>query len=454
MSRGALDLWLYGTHLASLSEDFQERMALAWTDDARDAFGEGSRVLSAKLPIGGRIVPPLVKNFIDGLLPEGNARVNAALAAGSPPDDTFALIRAYGRDTPGAVQIVTEGYGDPSRVGHYEPLSLGEVAERIKNADKHSPADPTGATGESSTLPGMVPKIVLHRVRSSGEQPGESAVASGWYACRDGAASTWIVKRAWSPDSGIGDVVDTEVLSIALARRLGLTSIEAEILELDGVRAIAVSRYDRGLDGRHPRIHQEDLAQAIGLDTRDPNKKFQWGSRMPSLRHAYDVLVEGGGDPAPLLRLATFSHLIGNTDLHAKNISFLRLPDGRVELSPAYDIAMHLHHPRENRRSALDVNGKHAMADIDVADLIAEGVRWGLTERRARVLVLGTARDLVAAIETEDPADHPGVSEEAWGVITERAGAAAGPVPVASHATKDDHVAEGRPRRRGPRPPR
>lgn len=453
MSRAALDIWLYGTHLASLSEDVRGRMVLTWTDAARDDFGEGSRVLSAKMPIGGRIVPALVRNYIDGLLPEGNARVNAALAAGAPPDDSFALIRAYGRDTPGAAQIVPEGHGDPSRAGHYEPLSLSEVAERVKNADKYSPADPTGATGESSTLPGMVPKIVLHRVRSSGEQGERSAGESGWYACRDGAASTWIVKRAWSPDSGIGDVVDTEVLSLTLARRLGLTSIEAEILELDGVRAIAVSRYDRGLDGRNPRIHQEDLAQAIGLDTRDPNRKFQWGSRMPSLRHAYDVLVEGGGDPAPLLRLATFSHLVGNTDLHAKNISFLRLPDGRVELSPAYDIAMHLHHPRENRRSALDVNGKHAMADIDVADLIAEGVSWGLTERRAGALVLGTARDLAAAIETEAPADHPGVSEEAWRVITERAGAAAGSMPLTPHAATDDG-GHGRTRRRGPRPPR
>ena len=80
---------------------------------------------------------------------------------------------------PGATQRCFDG--DPSRAGHYEPLSLGEVAERIKNADKHSPADPTGATGESSTLPGMVPKIVLHRVRSSGEQTEESAVEPGWY---------------------------------------------------------------------------------------------------------------------------------------------------------------------------------------------------------------------------------------------------------------------------------
>ena len=53
----------------------------------------GDRLLSAKLTIGTTPVPPLVKAYLDGLLPEGNARVNHALTAGVAPDDTFGLIR-------------------------------------------------------------------------------------------------------------------------------------------------------------------------------------------------------------------------------------------------------------------------------------------------------------------------------------------------------------------------
>ena len=151
--------------------------------------------------------------------------------------------------------------------------------------------------------------------------------------------------------SGISDVVDTEVACLALARQLELTTIEAEVLDFGDVRAIAVSRYDRD-PVRRARVHQEDLAQALGL-TPDPNRKFQWGSPAV-LRDARRVLRLDGGNPDALLRLVTFSLLVGNTDMHAKNISFLRLPDGRVALSPAYDIAMHLHHPRDNRRFALD----------------------------------------------------------------------------------------------------
>ncbi|MCD4525225.1 type II toxin-antitoxin system HipA family toxin [Nocardioides sp. cx-173] len=444
MSREPLDIWLYGVHIATITASFNERLELTWTTDAEEAFGRGSRVLSAKLPIGERIIPAATKNYIDGLLPEGNARVNHALAAAVPPDDSLALVRAYGRDTPGAAQIVPSGAGDPTRAGRYEPLTIDEVAHRIRNADRFARADPTGVTGESSTLPGMVPKITLHR-------DGEGI----WHSCKGGAASTWIIKRAGAPEAIIGDTIDTEVLSLDLARKMGLTTVQAEVLDFGDTRAIAVPRYDRDFDSPHLRVHQEDLAQAIGLNTLDPNRKFQWGSAMPSLKHAHDVLAMDGGDPDPLLRLVTFSHLVGNTDMHAKNISFIRHPDGRVALSPAYDIAMHLHHARENQRSALDVNGKHFMADIDVSDLVAEGVRWGLTERRARALVTGAARELAEALDDTDPSRYGGVSEEAWSLVRERTHRAAdsGPTQVRPHTKQSGKPVKGHTRRRGPRRP-
>lgn len=433
--REPLEVWLYGTRMASIVEARDDALDLAWEPDALERWGRGARLLSAKMPLGDKPVAPLVKNYLDGLLPEGNARVNHALSAGVPPDDTFALIRAYGHDTPGAAIFVPAGAGDPTRVGRYQPLTLDQVAERLRRADEHSPADPSGPQFESSTLPGMVPKITLHRD------------AKGWHACKDGAASTWILKRAAAP---VSDIVDTEVACLALARSIGLTTISAAIFDHDGVRGIAVSRYDRDHTAQNARLHQEDLAQAIGLDTRDPNRKFQWGSRMPSLKHAADVLRLDGGNPDSLLRLATFSYLVGNTDMHAKNISFMRAVDGSVSLSPAYDIAMHLHLDRDNLRSALDINGKLLQEDISIIDLIAEGVGWGLPERRARRVVASTANDLAAALDSIDRDQHPGVSGEAWEIVEARAFRAADPNARASAAGVDAPLVK----RRGPRRPR
>jgi len=454
----ALDVWLYGTHIATITEDSRERLGLTWTEDALRRWGPGARLLSATLPIGSTIPSSLVKNYIDGLLPEGNARVNHALEAGVGHDDSLALIGVFGRDTPGAAIFTPEGSKDPSAAGTYVPLTDDEVAERLRSADSFSRARSRADT-ESSTLPGMVPKVTLHRENDQ------------WFACRDGAASTWILKRSADVGSPARDVVDTEVAALSLARELGITSIDAELFEHAGVRGIAVSRYDRTGGGR---IHQEDLAQAIGLNTLDANRKFQWGARMPSLAHAAEVLETGGGNRDDLLRLTTFSHLVGNTDMHAKNISFLRHPDGRVELAPAYDIAMHMHHVREGRRSALDVNSKHAMNDISFEDLVSEGRGWGLSDRRARAVVESTAAALATALSNIDRAEHAGVPDEAWDVVTNRSFAASDPIirslaltppepssselPPAGSETVRSHVNASREvkqytrKRRGPRP--
>lgn len=90
-----------------------------------------------------------------------------------------------------------------------------------------------------------------------------------------------------------------------------------------------MSRYDRveTVKGIR-RLHQEDLAQAVGINTNDPVRKFQRGNLAPSLHSAAQVLRGGGSEPDRLLALVTFNHLIGNTDFHAKNISFLRHADG------------------------------------------------------------------------------------------------------------------------------
>ncbi|GAA3594050.1 hypothetical protein GCM10022223_06310 [Kineosporia mesophila] len=176
-SPAQLDVWLYGAHIATLTGETRSGLVhptLAWTVESIRRWGPGSRVLSAKLPIGSKVVPALVRTYLDGLLPEGNARTNHAMAAGIAPDDTLGLISAYGRDTPGAAIFVERGHGDPTSAGHYEPLSLAEVAERLRSADKFSPARFDDVI-ESSTLPGMVPKSHCTGERLRTATPGTRA---------------------------------------------------------------------------------------------------------------------------------------------------------------------------------------------------------------------------------------------------------------------------------------
>jgi serine/threonine-protein kinase HipA len=266
----------------------------------------------------------------------------------------------------------------------------------------------------------MEPKIALAR---SGD---------GWARVRDGAASTHILKLSRPPGTATSDLVDTEAAALDLARRLGLTTVEAHVATFEDQRALVVSRFDRvpPPDGAKPahaaaavgRVHQEDLAQALGISTTDPERKFQRGRATPSYADAARVLTDGGATPDALLRLVVFTVVVGNTDAHAKNHAFVRAPDGaRVSLAPAYDVSMHLHSPASSGRLALDVDGRDDVREIGAAQLVAEGRAWGLAPRRAARVVADTLERTVAALEAVDRGRHPGVSPAAWAVVDDRA---------------------------------
>lgn len=407
----ALWVWLYGTHVATITDApgaGPGRIRWIWTEDATTRWGLRSRVVSHLLPIerpGRSPADVVARVFCQGLLPEGNARVHYAMAAGVQPDDVLGLLARYGRDTAGGLAFTSENER-ARNTSAYRVLSDDHVATRL--AEVSASLGPVGL--QSISLAGMVPKIGLVRTPDGHwAEPGE------------GAVSTWILKVAHDPGSVAADVVDTEKLCLHLAKDLGLTTIDAELVALGGIRAIAVSRYDRvlGPDGSLERLHQEDLAQAIGLNTTDPTRKFQRGAPMPSWRHAAEVLRHGNGRLAPLARLVCFSYLVGNTDHHAKNISFLRHRDNTVELAPAYDIAAHLHHPGDHL-TALDVGGRRDFRKLSIDDVMTEIRSWDVPDVQAAAAVRNVTQGLHSALRSVDRSAYPGVTLAAWSILDQR----------------------------------
>ena len=61
-----------------------------------------------------------------------------------------------------------------------------------------------------------------------------------------------------------------------------------------------------------------------------------WSAAAPQLRHRPFLLSET--DARRLRWLDVFGHLIGNTDRHFGNVSFLANDDGGLRLAPAYDM--------------------------------------------------------------------------------------------------------------------
>ena len=90
---------------------------------------------------------------------------------------------------------------------------------------------------------------------------------------------------------------------------------------------LVIERYDRVINGQTVTlIHQEDAAQALGLDWVDDHAKFQDpgvppGSHRPSAYRIAEFLgslQEEGRPVADFLRRLTFTVLLGDNDAHAK----------------------------------------------------------------------------------------------------------------------------------------
>ncbi|MFI2102355.1 type II toxin-antitoxin system HipA family toxin [Isoptericola sp. NPDC019693] len=412
-----IDAWLYGARIARFTaRDLGRetpRVELEWDDGAPRRWGDGARILSHLLPIepAEPPAPARVSAWLDGLMPEGRVRAHMAMDAGVDPDDAVAFFRAYGGDTVGALTFVEPGVTPEPETRPTRRLDDAGVARLL-----HESVARAGGQGRAqhltSSLPGMEPKIGLVRDEH------------GWLRASPTQPTTHILKVAREAGSPTADLVDTEAAALDLARRVGLTTIDAEVVTFDDVRAIVVSRYDRVPDPAAPggqrRVHQEDAAQALGISTRDPERKFQHGRALPSLARIARVLRDDGARPDPLLALTTLNLAVGNTDAHAKNVSMLRRADGTVALAPAYDVSMHLHHAHASRVFAMDVSGERDMDRITAEHLVAEGVSWGLPRRRALRAVAATLDGLRTGLEEIDRGAHPGVGPQAWRTVEAR----------------------------------
>lgn len=405
--RGALHLWLHGRHIAVLRQHRPFRFELAFTEEALDTYGAGSRALSLGLPIMAR---PLrdegpgtmpVAMFLEGLLPEGPLLQRAAAEAGVSTSDTMGLLRSVGMECAGAVQLLEPGAAPDG--GRVRPLSEAEVDELVSALPTLNL--PQGMRQQAS-LGGIQDKLLL------------TDLGGAWGWPEGGAASTHLIKPQPLAD-GLPQLIAAECWTLAVARAAGIRAAEARIERFGGREAIVVARYDRREDGS--RIHQEDFCQALGLP---PQAKYETvrSGRASRLSQLAALATPFALDPVQfqdrLLQAVTFTTLIGNSDAHAKNYSLLLGERGEVDLAPLYDAAPVMHINRRYNTTGLVVNGRTHLDWIERQDLVEEAGTWGVSSRRAARVIAETINAAGAAIEEVDP--PPGIAEVRQSMLAER----------------------------------
>ena len=390
-----LTVELYGARIGVLTGDART-FDLRIDPGAVSAYGIDSPILSISIPlvpVPTRTHKQRRQNFFRELLPEGRMLRRLAQEARVPAGDVIGLLRRYGRDVAGALQIWDPDVPGEPRAPRLEPLDAAGVAALLEHVQDF----PLGnkPTGGKSSLAGVQDKVVLART------------ADGWNRALDGYPSTHILKPV---PEGLATVIYDEEYGARLARAAGVAPFRTWIEEFADVPALIVERYDRSPSAPQGRIHQEDFNQAIGASG---DEKYQRFGGKTSLARIAKALEEAAGREAleTLFRMVVLSAAIGNLDMHAKNVSLLHHPDGTLALAPAYDFVPQAHQKNDGE-VALAVAEAYRHAEITRAHLIEEGRSWGLhgaerTTREVLEVVLETAGS-----ETPHAQAHPKLAED------------------------------------------
>lgn len=273
-----------------------------------------------------------VKRFLANLLPEGKWLEELSINSQISKSNIFGLIAAIGKETTGALTFELNGPVPLPAVTAFREITQMELTERIKDRRERSIAIWDGkprlsVTGVQDKLPMLI------------KDDGRMGFGEG------DLASTHILKFGTTPEMHL---VVNEYLCMKLARLVGLPTAEAELTKM-GEPVLIVTRFDRQWDGANlvNRRHVIDGCQMLDLP---PTYKYErpfgkgghaanirTGATLPALFDASRHCRVPAAALRDIVNWVLFQLLIGNSDAHAKNISFFVGPAG-IDVAPAYDL--------------------------------------------------------------------------------------------------------------------
>ena len=291
-----------------------------------------------------------VPAFFAGLLPEGVRLGVVTSSTKTSPDDHLTLLLAIGADTVGNVRVVPAGV-DPVR-----PLPL---------------FDPERDTDFRAVYAKLIGSVDADPVGMAGVQPKVSAgMLSAPTRTRSGPAILKLNPAQYPL------LVENEHFFMTMATACGLRVATTSLLhDAEGRSALLVNRFDRA---GMARLAQEDACQVANLY---PASRYRVKTET-AITGLAEACARGGGSKAvalaELLKTVAFSWLIGNGDLHGKNLSIYDL-DGVWQPTPAYDLLCTQPYAGWRDPMALSLYGR--ANGLARADFLDAGERLGLRPR-------------------------------------------------------------------------
>lgn len=304
-----------------------------------------------------------VRRFFENLLPEGKALEDAATAHAVAKGNLFGLLRWLGQESSGALALLPEGTISAQVASVMREVSFAELSERIHDR----------ANRPFNVWDGRV------RMSIAGYQDKLAAYVDNMgklFLVEGKLASTHILKpEPLNPK--LSRLVANEHFCLKLAAVLGVPTAEAEILRVPEP-VLMVKRFDRIKYEHHVgRLHVVDSCQALNLGVNHKyERNFGSGRDVANIRDG--VSFEKLFSIAPLtqsqaatrmalIRWAILQYLIGNSDAHGKNLSFLVEPGG-LRIAPAYDLVSVCIYPDIEHELAMAIGDEFDITKIRAYD--------------------------------------------------------------------------------------
>ncbi len=341
-----LNVWTNGHHVGYLWRD--ERNEMGFQYSAEWLENSVRFPVSKTLPLRTESYEPGSENrvahhYFANLLPEANSRIRVCRERKISVDNDFELLRAIGGECAGAFSILGDESEDtPSQ---YRELSDKGLTDLLV---KRNPS----VVVEAGDNP---PRLSLAGAQDKAPVKYENG---RFNIPLDNAISTHILKYRLRD---INHVPAYETITMWTAAELKLDVCEIDYHKHEEESFTLSKRYDRVLtaDGL-VRLHQEDFCQASG---RSSSSKYEHEGGL-TFAECLTLIREHSTQPLKdiprLIQWQIFNFLLGNSDAHAKNLSFVYGQDNTTQLSPFYDlIAIHAW-PRHvfNHDLALSIGGE------------------------------------------------------------------------------------------------
>ncbi|WP_061011843.1 type II toxin-antitoxin system HipA family toxin [Photobacterium leiognathi] len=393
----------------------------------------GARAISLSMPLRHDAYHgDIPYNFFDNLLPDNEeirSRIQSRFQAATKRP--FDLLSKIGGDCVGAIQLYSPQHSlQDVRQIQAEPLTESRMAQVLRGYQSDAPL-------------GMLDDMDDFRISIAGaqEKTGLLWYQNQWHLPLGSTPTSHILKLPIGilPHKNIdlSDSCENEWLCLKIAAAFGFEVNDANIIYVEEVKALALTRFDRrwSQDGSWlMRLPQEDMCQALGVA---PALKYEsdGGPNIASIMQFLLGSRTSTQDREVFFKAQILFWLLAAIDGHGKNFSLFLEPESRYSMTPLYDIISA--YPLMDSNSIPKQRAKMAMAltgtkkyykwqTIQPRHFLSTAKAVGFSTQRANELMSEMKTQAPSAIDKvrqQLPNDFPtGISESIFNGVLKQAG--------------------------------